>query len=38
MPNKFNADRRDKIPKQKQRVTNWAEYSEGLPADAGSII
>jgi hypothetical protein len=22
MPRKFNADRRDKIPKQKQRVTN----------------
>jgi hypothetical protein len=30
MPHKFNADRRDKIPKQKQRVTNWAEYNEGL--------
>jgi len=30
MPHKFNADRRDKIPKQKQRVTNWAEYDEGL--------
>jgi hypothetical protein len=29
MPHKFNADRRDKIPKQKQRVTNWAEYNEG---------
>jgi hypothetical protein len=27
MPQKFNADRRDKIPKQKQRVTNWAEYN-----------
>jgi len=24
MPHKFNADRRDKIPKQKQRVTNWS--------------
>ena len=30
MPHKFNANRRDKIPKQKQRVTNWAEYNEGL--------
>ena len=30
MPPKFNADRRDKIPKQKQRVTNWSEYNEGL--------
>lgn len=28
---KFNADRRDKIPKQKQRVTNCAEYDESLP-------
>ncbi|MGB7269341.1 MAG: IS5 family transposase [Albidovulum sp.] len=30
MPHKFNADRRAKIPKQKQRVTNWSEYNEGL--------
>ena len=30
MPHKFNADRRDKIPKQKQRVTNWSEYNECL--------
>ena len=30
MPHKFNADRRDKIPKQKQLVTNWADYNEGL--------
>ncbi|MCL4153493.1 UNVERIFIED_CONTAM: hypothetical protein GTU68_054429 [Idotea baltica] len=30
MPHKFNADRRDKIPKQKQSVTNWAEYNQGL--------
>ena len=30
MPHKFNADRRDRIPKQKHRVTNWAEYNEGL--------
>ena len=30
MPHKFNAFRRDKIPKQKHRVTNWAEYNESL--------
>jgi hypothetical protein len=30
MPHKFNADRRDKTPKQKRRVTNWAAYNEGL--------
>lgn len=30
MPHKYNADRRDKIPKQKHRVTNWSEYNEGL--------
>ena len=30
MPHKFNADRRDKIPKQKHRVTNCAEYNESL--------
>jgi hypothetical protein len=30
MPYKFNTDRRDHIPKQKHRVTNWAEYNEGL--------
>ena len=30
MPYKFNADRRDKVPKQKHRVTNWSEYNEGL--------
>jgi hypothetical protein len=30
MPHKFNAARRNKIKKQKQRVTNWSEYNEGL--------
>lgn len=30
MPHKFNANCRAKIPKQKHRVTNWAEYNEGL--------
>jgi hypothetical protein len=30
MPHKFNADRRNKIPKQKHSVTNWAEYNQVL--------
>jgi hypothetical protein len=30
MPHKFNGDRRDKVPKQKHRLTNWAEYNENL--------
>ncbi|MGY3333629.1 hypothetical protein ACVILI_006706 [Mesorhizobium sp. USDA 4775] len=30
MPHKFNADRRDKIAKQKYRVTNWPAYNESL--------
>ncbi len=30
MPHKFNAARRDKIPKRKHRVTNCSEYNEGL--------
>ena len=30
MPHKFSADRRAKIPKQKRRVTNCAEYDESL--------
>ncbi|MEP3330699.1 transposase [Sedimentitalea sp.] len=30
MPHEFNADRRDKIPKQEHRVTHWSEYNEGL--------
>jgi transposase len=30
MPHKFNADRRDKIAKQKFQVTNWARYNESL--------
>ena len=30
MPHKFNADRRDKIPKQRYRVTNWSDYNEAL--------
>lgn len=30
MPHKFNAGRRDKIPKQTYRVTNWSDYNESL--------
>ena len=32
MPFKVNADRRHRIPKQRHRVTNWAEYEAGLRA------
>ena len=32
MPFKSNADRRHHIPKQRHRVTNWAEYDAGLRA------
>jgi len=37
MPFKTNADRRHRIPRQRQRVTNWAEYDAGLRA-RGSLI
>jgi len=30
MPHKFNAKRRDKIPKQQFKVTNWSFYNESL--------
>ena len=30
MPFKANARRRHRIPKQRRRVTNWAEYDAGL--------
>jgi hypothetical protein len=32
MPFKANADRRHHIPKQRYKVTNWAEYDAGLRA------
>jgi hypothetical protein len=32
LPFKANQDRRHHIPKQKHRVTNWAEYDAGLRA------
>jgi len=30
MPHKFNAARRDKIPKQKHRVINWSAYTKAF--------
>ena len=30
MPFKANANRRHRIPKQRHRVTNWAEYDAAL--------
>ena len=30
MPFKLNAARRHRIPKQRHRVTNWAEYDASL--------
>ena len=30
MPFKANADRRLRIPKQRRRITNWAEYDAAL--------
>ena len=30
MPFKANADRRHRIPKQRRRITNWAEYAAAL--------
>ncbi len=30
MPFKANADRRHHIPKQRYKVTNWAEYDAGV--------
>src|SRR3954463_16031231 len=32
MPFKANADHRHHIPRQRQKVTNWAEYDAGLRA------
>src|ERR671933_2663004 len=32
MPFKANSDRRHHIPKQRHKVTNWAEYDAGLRA------
>ncbi len=30
MPHKFNASRRHKFEKKRQRVTNWRAYNESL--------
>jgi hypothetical protein len=30
MPHKFNASRRHKFEKKRQKVTNWRVYNEGL--------
>jgi hypothetical protein len=38
MPFKTNADRRHRIPKQRHRVTNWAEYDAGLRARSSLTV
>ena len=38
MPFKGNADRRHRIPKQRHRVTNWADYEAGLRARGSLTI
>src|ERR671910_2637963 len=38
MPFKANAARRHHIPKQKHRVTNWAEYDAGLRARSSLTV
>jgi hypothetical protein len=38
LPFKCNADRRRHIPKQRHRVTNWAEYHAGLRARGSLTI
>ncbi|MEN8833939.1 LysR substrate-binding domain-containing protein [Pacificibacter sp.] len=38
MPHKFNASRRNKVPKQKHRVINWPEYNEGLRRHADQTV
>jgi hypothetical protein len=35
MPFKANADRRHHIPKQRCRITNWAEYDAAFPPQHG---
>ena len=36
MPNKFNADHRNKIPKQKHQLTNWFAHNKG-PRQSGNL-
>ena len=38
MPFKANADRRHHIPKQRYKVTNWAEYDAGLRGRASLTV
>jgi hypothetical protein len=38
MPHKFNADRRDKFEKKRQKVTNWRVYNQGLRQRGDVII
>jgi hypothetical protein len=36
MPHKFNASRRHKFEKKRQKVTNWRVYNEGYRQVIGS--
>jgi hypothetical protein len=38
MPFKANADRRHRIPKQRRRITNWAEYDAALRKRGGLTV
>ena len=38
MPFKANADRRHRIPKQRRRITNWAEYDAASFSDRGCPV
>jgi hypothetical protein len=38
MPFKANASRRHHIPKQKRKVTNWAEYDASLRQRASLTV
>ena len=38
MPNKFNAERRHRIPKMSFKLTNWAEYEAGLRRRGSSTL
>jgi len=38
MPFKANSDRRHRIPKQRHRFTNWAEYDAGLRSRSSLTI
>jgi hypothetical protein len=38
MPFKANSDRRHRVPKQRHRFTNWAEYGARLRSRDGLTI